>query len=179
MCYNNSVRFNLKGVMTMQIPECILTDLFDCGTADLCMLDDLYGKLGDDIYYGDTGEMLKKHVGIEGDGLNGVLSEFYYDITIAVADCMENLIEDFRENGDISDLHSMLEEILTEKGKKATKRNMNKAIEVMEKSIDNLRVSYPFANCLDTHFQNDLDQTIDFDDTVLGNTRTLIEWIIE
>ena len=56
---------------------------------------------------------------------------------------------------------------------------MNKIIEVMEKSIDNLRVSYPFANFLDTHFQNDLDQTIDFDDTVLGNTRTLIEWIIE
>ena len=153
--------------------ECILTDLLECGTADLCMLDDLYGVLADEIYNGDRKDMLKR-----GGDLNGILYEFYSDISIGVIDDIDTLIEDFRdaEDNTLTDFYDILVEIIEEQGKKATKAKINKAIEEIERQVDRMRNTYPYTNCLDSHFQNDLDQTIDFDNTLRGNSVLLMKY---
>ena len=85
--------------MQLSTNECLLTDLLDCGYADLDMLDGLYNTIGDEIYYGDRSDLLKQAVA-NGEGLNGILYEFYIDVTLAVKDKIEDLLEEYEEAED-------------------------------------------------------------------------------
>ena len=39
--------------------------------------------------------------------------------------------------------------------------------------------TYPYCNYLDTHFQNDLDQTVDWEASVRSNAEDLIQYWFE
>lgn len=143
-----------------------LCGLLDCGIADLGMLDDLYGVLAESSGV-DPDDLLRESV--EG-GLNEVLYQFYSQVTYSVAEELKNLIEDYEniENKEDSELALCLGEDF----KPLTEEQIN----TIHENIKEMENSYPFTNFLDSHFQNDLDQTADFDNSVKDNAIFLIEY---
>ena len=133
--------------------EKFATDILDCGTADLSMLDDLYSTLGNEVI-GDHNSFLK---GICSEyqnniDLNVILYELYYWVTNAIQ-------EEIRENLE----NDAWPEYSKEK-------------EFFLKQNDKLNEYSPYTNFLDTHFQNDLDDTVDWDTSVQENAIKLLEY---
>lgn len=164
--------------MQLSTNECLLTDLLDCGYADLDMLDGLYETIGDEIYYGDRSDLLKRAVA-NGDGLNGILYEFYTDVTLAVKDKIEDLIEEY-ENAEDKETTELVEELdlLMYKDDKFIPLT-DEELELIKDKVEDLNNVNPFCNCLDSSFQNDLDQTFNSDESVLTNAIDLIEYWLD
>lgn len=160
--------------MQLSTSECFMTEILNCGVADLCMLDGLYETIGDEIYYGDRSDMLQRAVA-NGQGLNGILYEFYTDVTLAVGDGVEDIIEDNRD--------SYIEVAVKDNAGNVTEYKYllmtDNVMVQLQKKADELRDTYPFCNCLDTSFQNDLDQTIDWEASVQTNAENLIQYWFE
>lgn len=164
--------------MQLSTNECLLTDLLDCGYADLDMLDGLYETIGDEIYYGDRSDLLKRAVA-NGDGLNGILYEFYTDVTLAVKDKIEDLIEEY-ENAEDKEITELVEglDLLMYKDDKFVPLT-DEELELIKDKVEDLNNVNPFCNCLDSSFQNDLDQTFNSDESVLTNAIDLIEYWLD
>ena len=79
--------------MQLSIIECVLTDIMNCGYADLDMLSVLYSTIGDEVLSYER-ESLVKDAGQNG-GLNYVLFEAYYYIKEKIADKLEELINNY------------------------------------------------------------------------------------
>ena len=150
--------------MYLSAYECYLTEKLNCGVADLDMLDNLYSKLGEDCV--DTEEVVR-----DTNNLNELLSELYYSVTSKVADEIRNIADSketlylqVRENGE----------------------EVNKDVEItpyieeqLNKVADDLDYNNnPYCNFLDTHFQNELDQTVDWTETAYTNAIELIQYLI-
>lgn len=156
--------------MTLSSLECYAIDKLQCGVADLSMLDNVYSTLGEDVY---TPEDLVD----EADDLNSLLSMAYDQISEAVKDKLyeiadyesnvEVALQHRDNNGDICDTEYFTLEITEE------------IAERIKELADELVENYAYANCLDTHFQNDLDQTVDWDYGVEHNAIDLIEYWID
>lgn len=82
--------------------------------------------------------------------LNTLLFETYMTITYAVQEKVNELIKKEKVNPEYKNK-------LTKKAKELTEET-------------------PYANCLDTYFQNDLDQTVDFDKNITENAKELINY---
>ena len=164
--------------MQLSLHECLLTDILDCGYADLSMLDGLYNTIGDEIYNGDRSDLLKRVVG-DGEGLNGVLYEFYTDVTLAVKDKIEDLLEEYEEAEDkeITELVEELQDIFYNTEDKFVPLT-DEELELIKEKTEDLNVN-PYCNCLDSSFQNDLDQTFDDDESVLTNAVDLIKYWLD
>ena len=164
--------------MQLSTNECLLTDLLDCGYADLDMLDGLYETIGDEIYYGDRSDLLKRAVA-NGDGLNGILYEFYTDVTLAVKDKIEDLIEEY-ENAEDKEITELVEglDLLMYKEDKFIPLT-DEELELLKDKTEDLNDVNPYCNCLDSSFQNDLDQTFNSDESVLTNAIDLIEFWLD
>ena len=165
--------------MQLSTNECLLTDLLDCGYADLSMLDGLYNTIGDEIYYGDRTDMLKRAIS-NGEGLNGILYEFYTDVTLAVKDKIEDLLEEYTnaEDKEDTELVRELDGIFYSAEDKFIPLK-KKEMEMLKEKTDDLNNVHPFCNCLDSYFQNDLDQTFDDDESVLTNAIDLIKYWLD
>jgi len=164
-------------------------DLLNCGYADIEMLDILYSKLAEEVGI-DSASILKDAVtSFDGD-FNSVITRAYSDITNAVADRLRNLIDEYvntlenhqpTEVTRNSDLQYILDEYLytdeeTEDHDMVMKPLTEEQIDTIYEKIEEMEDSYPFANFLDSHFQNDLDQTLDEDDGIDDNCKALIEY---
>ena len=147
--------------MYLSSAECYLIDKLNCGTADLCMLDELYSTLGEACV--DTQELVQSC-----SNLNELLSELYYSVTSSIAD-------------DIRDVAEQKETLHLIIGDENIDLEITDEIaEELEKYADNLDDNNsPYANCLDTHFQNELDQTVDWDTGVRGNVEYLLQYLIK
>ena len=165
--------------MQLSTNECLLTDLLDCGYADLDMLDGLYNTIGDEIYYGDRSDLLKRAVA-NGEGLNGILYEFYTDVTLAVKDKIEDLLEEYEEAEDkeITELVRELDLIFYDTEDKFVPLT-DEELELIKEKTEDLNNVNPYCNCLDSSFQNDLDQTFDDDESVLTNAVDLIKYWLD
>ena len=166
--------------MQLSTNECLLTDLLDCGCADLSMLDGLYNTIGDEIYYGDDRTDLLRRVVSNGDGLNGILYEFYIDVTLAIKDKIEDLLEEYTnaEDKEDTELVRELDGIFYSAEDKFIPLTEKEELILKEKT-DDLNNVHPFCNCLDSYFQNDLDQTFDDDESVLTNALDLIKYWLD
>lgn len=167
--------------MQLSTNECVLTDLLNCGYADLSMLDGLYNTIGDEIYYGDRSDLLKRAVG--NGGLNGILYEFYTDVTLAVKGKIEDLLEEYEEAEDkeITELVEELQNIfyeITFDGDNFIPLT-DEELELIKEKTEDLNNVNPYCNCLDSSFQNDLDQTFDDDESVLTNAIDLIKYWLD
>lgn len=165
--------------MQLSTNECLLTDILDCGYADLSMLDGLYNTIGDEIYNGDRSDLLKQAVG-NGEGLNGILYEFYTDVTLAVKDKIEDLLEEYEEadNKEITELVEELQNIFYNTEDKFVPLT-DEELELIKEKTEDLNDVNPYCNCLDSYFQNDLDQTFDDDESVLTNAVDLIKYWLD
>ena len=77
----------------MNTMECVITDLFDCGYADISMLDILYSDLAESIGMDSQG-ILKDSLTYGGD-LNSVIFRAYEEITSAVTNRLTNLMDEY------------------------------------------------------------------------------------
>ena len=172
----------------MNTMECVITDLFECGYADISMLDILYSDLAESINM-DSQSILKDSLTNGGD-FNTVIVRAYEEITSAITNRLTNLMDEYVDtlrNGEPTedtrdtDLQYLLDQYLytdeeTEDHdlvmKPLTKRQLN----IIYNKIEEMENSYPFANFLDSHFQNDLDQTLDEEDSLDNNCKALIEY---
>jgi hypothetical protein len=151
--------------MTLSASELYIMEKLNCGSADLCMLDNLYSTLGEACV--DTEEIVK-----EADDLNYLLDTLYRTITDAVAYEVEEIANteegvqvSVKENGEIKEFKYLL---------------MTDSIrEQLLKKVEEMQDTYPFCNYLDTHFQNDLDQTVDWEASVRSNAEDLIQYWFE
>ena len=153
--------------MSFSSLECYAMDKLQCGIADLSMLDNIYSTLGEDVY---TPEDLVD----ECDDLNTLLEQAYNEISEAVKDKLYEIADDEEfieialhhkdKDGDTCDTEIFDLEITEE------------IAEQIKEKADELTENYAYANCLDTHFQNDLDQTLDEEDSLDNNCKALIEY---
>lgn len=168
--------------MQLSTNECLLTDILDCGYADLSMLDGLYNTIGDEIYNGDRTNLLQSIIKQSGN-LNDVLYEFYSDVTLAVKDKIEDLLEEYEEADDkeITELVEELQNIfyeITFDGDRFIPLT-DEELELIKEKTEDLNNVNPYCNCLDSSFQNDLDQTFDDDESVLTNAVDLIKYWLD
>ena len=152
-----------------------LCELLDCGYEDTSVLEKIYDEIGDEIYNGDRTNLLQNHVGKE--GLNGIMYEFYYDVTVAVSDCIEDLLGDYKNATDEEkeDTDLALNMIDYDKNNPYSDDLINYLENKNKKLIEN----YPYANGSDVYFQNDLDNTFDSENSVTVNSTDLIEYWIK
>ena len=152
-----------------------LSDLLNCGYEDTSVLEKIYDEIGDEIYNGDRTNLLQNHVGKE--GLDGIMTEFYYDVTAAVSDCIEDLLDDYKsakgEDKEDTDLASNMIDY--------DKNNpySDDLINYIKNKNTELIKTYPYANGSDVYFQNDLDSTFDSENSVTINSVDLIEYWIK
>ena len=121
--------------MNLTTNEKILTTLFNCGYADLGMLDDCFSELAEEAC--DPMDILEELLNNGNLNLNNFLYEVYREITDKV----------------YTKAHVMLsnESELTTEIELPENFDTNNVLEQINNRINE---NTPFTNCLDTHFQN-------------------------
>lgn len=177
--------------------ECALTDLLNCGYADLDELDILYSTLGDEVLDYDRERILQESVG-SGSGLNQLTRTVYREITQAVLNKIENYYNEYvntldekgnateetKETGLVEELYTFFyyennkneyENAGSEEFAPLTFAQ-RKAIEYV---IEKMTYSEPYANGSDNHFQNVLDQTLKKEYGIEDNAIMAIQYAID
>lgn len=146
--------------MNLTTDEKILTTLFNCGYADLSMLDDCFSELAEEAC--DPMDILEELLNNGNLNLNNFLYEVYKEITDKV----------------YTKVHVMLsnESELTTEIELPENFDTNNILEQINNRINE---NTPFTNCLDTHFQNELDEVIDWSESVEHNAINVIKYLIE
>ena len=146
--------------MNLTTNEKILTTLFNCGYADLSMLDDCFSELAEEAC--DPMDILEELLNNGNLNLNNFLYEVYREITDSV----------------YTKAHEMLsnESELTIEIELPENLDTNN---VLEKINNRINENTPFTNCMDTHFQNELDEVIDWSESVEDNAINVIKYLIE
>lgn len=146
--------------MNLTSLECFAIDKLNCGTSDLCMLDNVYSTLAEECCNVDA-------IVDSNDSLDSILFEVYYSITSYIKDAILDKLN-YSEPLDIyiNNEYCIIEN--TEHNKK-----------VIKQLCEELTNNEPYCNCLDTHFQNNLDQTVDFDNSVSSNIQDLLSYWVE
>lgn len=146
--------------MNLTTNEKILTTLFNCGYADLSMLDDCFSELAEEAC--DPMDILEELLNNGNLNLNNFLYEVYREITDKV----------------YTKAHAMLsnESELTTEIELPENFDTNNVLEQINNRINE---NTPFTNCMDTHFQNELDEIIDWSESVEHNAINVIKYLIE
>lgn len=159
--------------MKLTTDEKILTTLFHCGYADLGMLDDCFSELAEEAC--DPMDILEELLHNGNLNLNNFLYEVYREITDSV----------------YTNAHVMLssesELVVDGKGNKTLFINTTEielpencdTNNVLEQINNRINENTPFTNCMDTHFQNELDEIIDWSESVEHNAINVIKYLIE
>ena len=159
----------------MNTLECVLTDMLDCGYADLEMLSVLYSTIGDEVLSNERETILKDAT--QNGGINYALFEAYYYIKDRVADEIQELLDEYsnaddKENTDIAyELANIMYD-----NKNKFKPLKKKQLKEMYTNLEEFRNTKPYCNCLDTSFQNDLDQVFDEDSSARDNAIEVIKY---
>lgn len=149
--------------MQLTSNECFMTQILNCGYGDLDMLDNVYSKLAEECC--DVETVIEDLIVCTNLSLNSLLSDVYYYITREITEQAKNTI-----NRD-----DMLQEFIEE-------NELNKDdIDVIELTLklNQIQNTYPFANCQDTHFNSDLDNTVDFNKSITENVNLLLMHLIK
>lgn len=170
----------------MNTQELVITDLLNCGYADISMLDILYSTLAEDVGI-DSADTLKSAIQQDGD-LNSVLYSVYSEITCSVKDRLQEMLNEYNDtlqDGKVTadtentDLYSLISEYMVNPETDEITGLLEEHLNLIDECINKLDTSYPFCNFLDSYFQNDLDQTLDEDAGVDQNIKNLLEYIFQ
>lgn len=146
--------------MKLSALECYAIDKLQCGIADFCMLDNVYSTLGEECY--NATDLVD-----ESGDLNDLLYRSYTYIAERIQEAIFDML-DIEEGLDIAINDEVKHIEFTEDNKEA-----------ISKLANNLTENYPYCNCLDTSFQSDLDQTVDFEASLSSNVEYLITYWAE
>ena len=164
--------------------ECILSDLLNCGYADIDMLEVIYSRIGDEITdkHLDRSELLKS-----GD-LNDILYQFYETCNFVIREKAEELLQEYKDSLDEENKptdRTSITELVSDTGMEDIfypeefgefKPLTEEQIETIEKNLEEMENQYPYTNCLDSHYGTDLDQTLDEDLGIFDNAISLIKY---
>ena len=164
-------------MLEYSVTEIYAMDKLNCGIADLEMLENVYSKLGEDCYC--PGKFVS-----ETNSLNELLSYCYncisYKVEIKLYEIANN--EDFREGvtDDYTEVLSLYVKKEGEKNKKFVDYLIpQNQVEKIKKLANKLTENGCYANCLDTYFQNDLDQGVEWDSDTMDNAKNLLAyWVM-
>ena len=170
--------------MYLTTNEVILTTLFNCGVADLDMLEDCFQTLSEDAC-NPTGilEELRDNGELS---LNRFLFDVYYSITDAVYNKAYELFNQAEYTTDATGYNVL--KIDTEETFREIELPVNFTSEgqqkeffdkVLVKLTESINTNNPFTNCLDTHYQNALDQVVDYELNVLENAILVLKYEID
>ena len=155
----------------MDTNEKVLTSLLQCGYADLTLLDNLYSELGEEC--ADEETILAN---------NPTLNDIIYELYSAVQDNMVEYLKNF-VNGtadyEEDTLDDYVETEYCEETKEERKRIHDLMTKAVEENITKLENSSPYANCLDSHFNNVLDYTVDWEYSLHDNAINLIKYWVK
>ena len=164
-------------MLEYSVTELYAMDKLNCGIADLGMLENVYSRLGEDCY--DPSEFVS-----EANSLDDLLAYCYDCISDRVKEELYEIAdnEDFRE-GVTDDFAEVLSLYVKEEGGKDMKfidyLIPENQIEKIKELADKLVENGCYANYLDTHFQNDLDQVVDWDSNAMDNAKNLLAyWVM-
>ena len=146
--------------MNLTTNEKILTTLFNCGYADLSMLDDCFSELAEEAC--DPMDILEELLNNGNLNLNNFLYEVYKEITDSV--------------------YNKAHAILSNESELTTEIELPENFDtnnVLEQINNRINENTPFTNCMDTHFQNELDEVIDWSESVEDNAINVIKYLIE
>lgn len=146
--------------MNLTTNEKILTTLFNCGYADLSMLDDCFSELAEEAC--DPMDILEELLNNGNLNLNNFLYEVYREITDSV--------------------YTKAHEMLSNESELTTEIELPENLDtnnVLEQINNRINENIPFTNCMDTHFQNELDEVIDWSESVEHNAINVIKYLIE
>ena len=146
--------------MNLTTNEKILTTLFNCGYADLSMLDDCFSELAEEAC--DPMDILEELLNNGNLNLNNFLYEVYREITDSV--------------------YTKAHVMLSNESELATEIELPENLDtnnVLEQINNRINENTPFTNCMDTHFQNELDEVIDWSESVEHNAINVIKYLIE
>ena len=146
--------------MNLTTNEKILTTLFNCGYADLSMLDDCFSELAEEAC--DPMDILEELLNNGNLNLNNFLYEVYREITDKVYNKAYTMLSNESE--------------LTTEIELPENFDTNNVLEQINNRINE---NTPFTNCMDTHFQNELDEIIDWSESVEHNAINVIKYLIE
>ena len=146
--------------MNLTTNEKILTTLFNCGYADLSMLDDCFSELAEEAC--DPMDILEELLNNGNLNLNNFLYEVYREITDKVYNKAYTMLSNESE--------------LTTEIELPENFDTNNVLEQINNRINE---NTPFTNCMDTHFQNELDEVIDWSESVEHNAINVIKYLIE
>lgn len=146
--------------MNLTTNEKILTTLFNCGYADLSMLDDCFSELAEEAC--DPMDILEELLNNGNLNLNNFLYEVYREITDKVYNKAYTMLSNESE--------------LTTEIELPENFDTNNVLEQINNRINE---NTPFTNCMDTHFQNELDEVIDCSESVEDNAINVIKYLIE
>lgn len=170
----------------MNTNELVITDLLNCGYADISMLDILYSPLAEDVGI-DSADTLKSAIQQDGD-LNSVLYSVYSDITCSVKDRLQEMLNEYNdtlqdgkvtEDTENTDLCDLIGGYMVNDETDEFIGLSEKYLNLIDECIEKLEQSYSFCNFLDSCFQNDLDQTLDEDAGIDQNIKNLLEYILQ
>jgi hypothetical protein len=129
--------------------ECFINEILNCGTADICMLEEIYSPLADEVMYDGW---VKEYIVVYPDtDLNTLLYTLYRNVRDQIKEELEEII------------------------KEAESCDNKELIELINENMFHLERE-PYPNCFDTHFDSDLDQVIDWKDSVQANAENLISY---
>ena len=146
--------------MNLSALECYAIDKLQCGISDLCMLENIYSTLGEDCYSA-------KDLVDESRDLNDLLYNSYTYIAERVQEAIFDML----------DIEEGLDVVINDEVKYIEFTEDNK--EALSKLANKLTENYPYCNCLDTSFQSDLDQTVDFEASLRSNIEYLVTYWAE
>ena len=130
----------------MTSQECFITEVLKCGTSDLFLLDELYSDLADEVMWD---EWVNDNI----RNYNATMDELIYTLYKTVRNAVMDKLREIKN-----------EEYTSQKTK-----------DCIDEIIDNILID-PYPNYLDSKFDSDLDQVIDWKGTVESNAMALIDY---
>lgn len=152
----------------MDTKTAALTTMLQCGSADLDMLDRLYSELGEEC--ADEETILE-----ENHTLNGIIYALYSTVQFDMVTYLKNFVNSTADSEEDT-IDDYIETEYCEETKEERKRIHDLITRAVDENITKLENSYPYANCLDSSFNSDLDQVVDWEYSLHDNAINLIEY---
>ena len=157
--------------MYLTTAEKCMTTMLQCGYADLDLLDNLYSELGEECADEET-------ILSENPTLNDIIYELYSAVQDNMVEYLKNFINGTADSEEDT-IDDYIETEYCEETQEERKRIHDRMTRAVEENIQKLENSSPYANCLDSIIDNDIDQIVNWEYSLRDNAINLIKYWVD
>lgn len=157
--------------MYLTTAEKCMTTMLQCGYADLDLLDNIYSELGEECADEET-------ILSESPTLNDIIYELYSAVQDNMVEYLKNFINGTADSEEDT-IDDYIETEYCEETQEERKRIHDRMTRAVEENIQKLENSSPYANCLDSRFDNDIDQIVNWEYSLRDNAINLIKYWVD